>query len=804
MQKFTVFGILFVFFCARYANAQDLIIAHDGAAQVYSDDASTNHTTAPTASARWTDDHLAYPSLDRVTHYADEISPKLRIPTNYDFFQGLQSPHDASTWVYLERQQIGAGYRLVRFDPSTHQYDVLQETDNAQRQELAYKPIAWTDQPDELYVEGLLLDQAEEHEGIWRLSLSTGEMRPVPMPTAYLRTPLLSPDRQKLIVTSTLDHQVDWLHGATDLVYELNLADGARRTIAQQPGSSLEVKGWANQPGNLRQADSQLRTSALAYYLPWDAGVELCVSRHGVPAPTGSHNFVGRCNRFGPGGHHGYAAVDFATSLSGDQNVRAAAAGTVSFAGVSGSLSSGYGRLVILRHSDGTRTYYAHNKSILVSAGQAVERGDVIALEGTTGGSTGDHIHFEWRAAGGSASVKGSFTGIGEPRQDYRYRSNNTQNLDNEAPTTAISAPGGVNPSGNFTVNFADNDNVGVSQRFYQVLERYGDYWYANRGNGFFNDNFKELYAGYTQGEGNWAASDDHLRQTDAASSNTGLTTFLSQASGQPYLYSFAARLISTAGPRKFGVHIMADNPTLSQRGNSYLVWFSAAQNQIIVYKTINNTLYTQTSATVAVDNQWANYKITYNPANGALEVFRNDRSLLKWTDSNPLKTGGYLSLRTNATAVEFDDLKVYKARTGSVSVTAGDAVTNDLRTTPGKIKSLVRDAAGNWSAPGNLDVTRTSAARLAVSSDDELILYPNPTNGKNLTLQYHAKGEQPSRIQVQDVLGRIVGSTQDLPDVEQRREVDLQPLFQNLSTGRYLVRFQQGSRVETQWVNKE
>ncbi|PKM83489.1 MAG: hypothetical protein CVU88_02720 [Firmicutes bacterium HGW-Firmicutes-13] len=78
----------------------------------------------------------------------------------------------------------------------------------------------------------------------------------------------------------------------------------------------------------------------------------------------------------------------------------AAEAGTVIYAGINGSLSYGYGRLVIIDHVGGLATVYAHCHSILVSEGQEVSRGQQIAVVGNTGSSTGPHLHFEVREDG--------------------------------------------------------------------------------------------------------------------------------------------------------------------------------------------------------------------------------------------------------------------------------------------------------------------------------------------------------------------------------------------------------------------
>lgn len=77
-------------------------------------------------------------------------------------------------------------------------------------------------------------------------------------------------------------------------------------------------------------------------------------------------------------------------------SIKAAAGGTVIHAGWKGSL----GNLVIISHGNGVQTYYGHCSKILVSAGQQVSQGDIIAKVGSTGNSTGPHLHLEVRVNG--------------------------------------------------------------------------------------------------------------------------------------------------------------------------------------------------------------------------------------------------------------------------------------------------------------------------------------------------------------------------------------------------------------------
>lgn len=95
-------------------------------------------------------------------------------------------------------------------------------------------------------------------------------------------------------------------------------------------------------------------------------------------------------------GLHGYNGVDIGAPMG--TGVLASAAGTVIIAR-SGGYNGGYGSYVVLQHNNGTQTLYAHLSKVYVSVGDSVGKGALIGAMGSTGKSTGSHLHFEVRNA---------------------------------------------------------------------------------------------------------------------------------------------------------------------------------------------------------------------------------------------------------------------------------------------------------------------------------------------------------------------------------------------------------------------
>ena len=111
-------------------------------------------------------------------------------------------------------------------------------------------------------------------------------------------------------------------------------------------------------------------------------------------------------SRFGLRPRDNHKGLDIANS-SGTP-IMAAAAGTVTYAQYN---TGGYGNLVIISHGNGVQTYYGHNSKLYVTVGQTVSQGQVISAMGSTGISTGPHLHWEVR-----------INGVAQNPQNYMYK----------------------------------------------------------------------------------------------------------------------------------------------------------------------------------------------------------------------------------------------------------------------------------------------------------------------------------------------------------------------------------------------
>ena len=160
---------------------------------------------------------------------------------------------------------------------------------------------------------------------------------------------------------------------------------GAGRATDMLPGELR--RSIAMLEGQYRAADTQLSVlESLLFNRALDRNAT--PSRDPIANSYITSGFGGRADPFG-GGHQFHKGIDFEADI-GDP-VLAVADGVVSYSGV----RSGYGNVVEVDHGNGYVTRYAHNSRLTRSVGDLVRSGQEIAKAGSSGRSTGAHVHFE-------------------------------------------------------------------------------------------------------------------------------------------------------------------------------------------------------------------------------------------------------------------------------------------------------------------------------------------------------------------------------------------------------------------------
>lgn len=283
----------------------------------------------------------------------------------------------------------------------------------------------------------------------------------------------------------------------------------------------------------------------------------------------------------------------------------------------------------------------------------------------------------------------------------------------------------------NFTASYTDTDNSGgsgIDKSFYQVTDLNGSDWRSNGTKGFFNDNFDQatIHSSWTSQSGVWGLSAGNLVHSDETNGNSNLWAGVTSNLSDRYLYHWSGAMSGTGTNRRAGLHYFCSDPTLTNRGNSYFVFFRLDSDKIQIYEVTNDVyaLVDEASYDFNVD-QWYDYKVAYDRTTGKHQVYINNVLARTWTDLTPLTTGNYISFRTGNCVYKVNDLRVYRSRSSSTAIAVGS--TGDMRyespnssTAAGRIKSIVQDVAGNLSAVSSQDVKIdwTSPSSIQVVND--------------------------------------------------------------------------------------
>lgn len=360
-----------------------------------------------------------------LVHFPEDISQNLVIKEGWVLYSGIQSPYDKNIWLCLERTVMGIEFNLFLFNSLTGERQLFIDNNNSMPQ-YAFRPVCWSADKNITYLERIQFDNGYDHEGIYSFNLSSKELKKLSVTDKYMSTPVLSPDKNLFLYTATTNETRELVHGMADKILVYSLQDNQERIISEEKQSPHTLLGWYVSEPFIKNSHFNFKTgntAQISFRLPWVSGLNYCVTRDGSVSAPG---FIGSSSVCSDLGQHSYpAATDFDTPNNADHKVLAVAAGTVTSVVYS---TSGYGNCVIVTHADNYRTRYAHNKSIAVTQGQVVQQGCYLAIEGNTGNSFGDHIHFEYETPGGASNVYATFSDCGGcvPHRGYAYTSINS------------------------------------------------------------------------------------------------------------------------------------------------------------------------------------------------------------------------------------------------------------------------------------------------------------------------------------------------------------------------------------------
>lgn len=328
-----------------------------------------------------------------------------------------------------------------------------------------------------------------------------------------------------------------------------------------------------------------------------------------------------------------------------------------------------------------------------------------------------------------------------------------------------------------FLAGFEDDDDSlgsGIKYSFYQVIDYDGLEWRSNNNRGFLSDNYDEaLHPDWNVVTGTWAIVDDNLKQSNEALSNTNIYADLNQTDYDQLLYHWAGKITGAGADKRIGMHFMCDNPTLTNRGNSYFVWFRENGDKVQIYEVVSDvfTLKQEVTYTFLPDT-WYDFKTVYDKESGEIHVWVNSVHVISWTDPSPLAIGNSVSFRSGNSGYAINDFKVYHNRTDEELITVSP--TGDIRyqnldifTPSAKIKSIAVDSAYNmstissvfadidWTVPLPIDYINDGldADISTTSSNTQLAanwaLTSDPNSG--IARYWYAIGTSPGAVDIVD-----------------------------------------------------
>lgn len=281
-----------------------------------------------------------------------------------------------------------------------------------------------------------------------------------------------------------------------------------------------------------------------------------------------------------------------------------------------------------------------------------------------------------------------------------------SQSADTNPPTTAIFT-GSNWITSDFTANFTDTDSEsGVAESYYLLAEKDPlqlDF-HADPNLGFAYETFAETPAVWVSQTGTFQHTGSAMEQTDELEQNSNFYYTINQDNQSAFLYEWEQYIGGSGTNKRGGLHFFADDPTLTNRGNSYFVFLREDDNRAQIYK-VENDVFTLVS-----DNPFdvlpnTNYscKATFNPQDGWIHFFVANQLAASWQDPSPHLSGNAISFRSGGCSFQFDGVSVFRSRGSNVTISVGPGMQMSFQSISanpsGLIQSLVKDNTDNWSS---------------------------------------------------------------------------------------------------------
>jgi hypothetical protein len=183
--------------------------------------------------------------INYISTFTKEELSNLNLSKGYVFFQGIKSPFD-DRWVYLERSMNNMDYNLCAFSPSENLKKIIctQDSNPTKNNFISHKPIAWSKEKNVIYTEAFEFGSVSEHEGIWECNIETGKFIRLNITSAYMSTPILSPDKSYFVYSGTSNIERDQLHGLADRLYLYDITQNKEKLIQESNGKYITLIGW--------------------------------------------------------------------------------------------------------------------------------------------------------------------------------------------------------------------------------------------------------------------------------------------------------------------------------------------------------------------------------------------------------------------------------------------------------------------------------------------------------------------------------------------------------------------------------